>query len=147
MEYDSKSNPRVACPCCGYPTLTERGAFEICDLCNWEDDGQDSSDADVVRGGPNGTYSLTAARRNFVKHLVMYDAVRGDGRVGGADSELTRRAKRAMMAAFDAMKATTDRGELDGLWASFLEQDAVLRAELQRRIEEYEAGSDPEGAV
>lgn len=53
------------CPCCGYKTLSERGYFEICDVCFWEDDGQDESDADLVRGGPNGSLSLTQARANF----------------------------------------------------------------------------------
>jgi hypothetical protein len=54
-----------ACPCCGYLTLDERGGFEICPVCFWEDDGQDVHDADEVRGGPNGRLSLTAARHNF----------------------------------------------------------------------------------
>jgi hypothetical protein len=30
------------------------------------DDGQDDTDADVVRSGPNGALSLTAARANFL---------------------------------------------------------------------------------
>ncbi|MFG2656055.1 CPCC family cysteine-rich protein [Streptomyces sp. NPDC048425] len=46
------------CPCCGFITLAERGAFEICDVCYWEDDGQDEHDADEVRGGPNHDLSL-----------------------------------------------------------------------------------------
>ncbi len=54
-----------ACPCCGYLTLDERGGWDICAVCFWEDDGQDDKDADEVRGGPNGSLSLTAARRNF----------------------------------------------------------------------------------
>ena len=53
------------CPCCGYPTLNTRGSFEVCEICYWEDDGQDSHDADRVRGGPNGVLSLTMARVNF----------------------------------------------------------------------------------
>lgn len=53
------------CPCCGYKTLGERGGFEICPVCFWEDDGQDEADADVVRGGPNGSLSLSQARNNF----------------------------------------------------------------------------------
>jgi hypothetical protein len=53
------------CPCCGYLTLAERGLYEICTVCFWEDDGQDDHDADRVRGGPNGRLSLTEARRNF----------------------------------------------------------------------------------
>jgi Cysteine-rich CPCC len=53
------------CPCCGYKTLGERGGYEICDICFWEDDGQDEHDANVVRGGPNGSLILTKARENF----------------------------------------------------------------------------------
>jgi hypothetical protein len=53
------------CPCCRYKTLEERGGFEICPVCFWEDDGQDGRDADVVRGGPNDSLSLTQARKNY----------------------------------------------------------------------------------
>ena len=53
------------CPCCGYKTLSERGGFEICSVCFWEDDGQDDHDADVVRGGPNHSLSLTKALENY----------------------------------------------------------------------------------
>ncbi|MGV9885301.1 CPCC family cysteine-rich protein [Streptomyces sp. NPDC003006] len=49
------------CPCCGFITLGERAAFEICDVCYWEDDGQDEHDADEVRGGPNHDLSLRQA--------------------------------------------------------------------------------------
>ena len=37
-------------------------------MCFWEDDGQDDRNADVVRGGPNGPLSLTAARQNYLRH-------------------------------------------------------------------------------
>lgn len=53
------------CPCCHFLTLHERGHFEICAVCFWEDDGQDDHDADEVRGGPNGELSLAQARINF----------------------------------------------------------------------------------
>jgi hypothetical protein len=62
------------CPCCGYPTLKQRGQNELCFLCDWEDDGQDDADASDVRGGPNGDLSLTEARANFADHWSMYDA-------------------------------------------------------------------------
>jgi Cysteine-rich CPCC len=52
-------------PCCHYVTLSERGGDEICQVCFWEDDGQDDHDADVVRSGPNYSLSLTQARTNF----------------------------------------------------------------------------------
>ncbi len=54
-----------ACPCCGKRALSERGSYEICKTCGWEDDGQDEHDADEVRGGPNGRFSLTEARKLF----------------------------------------------------------------------------------
>jgi Cysteine-rich CPCC len=54
------------CPCCGHATLTERGAYEICSECGWEDDGQDEHDSAVVRGGPNGPVSLDQARRQYI---------------------------------------------------------------------------------
>ena len=41
------------CPCCRARTLHERGSFECCPVCYWEDDGQGDHDADKVRGGPN----------------------------------------------------------------------------------------------
>jgi hypothetical protein len=56
----------VACPCCGFPGIDERGGFDICSFCSWEDDGQDDPDADRVLGGPNGRLSLTEGRRDFL---------------------------------------------------------------------------------
>jgi Cysteine-rich CPCC len=53
------------CPCCGHTTLSERGAYEICGECGWEDDGQDDHDSAVIRGGPNGPLSLDAARAAY----------------------------------------------------------------------------------
>ncbi len=55
----------LRCPCCGCLTLDERGDYDICPVCFWEDDGQDDYDADVVRGGPNRSLSLTQARDNY----------------------------------------------------------------------------------
>jgi hypothetical protein len=57
---------RLRCPCCVYRTLAARGAFEICEVCFWQDDGQDDEDADAVRGGPNGDLSLTVGRVNYL---------------------------------------------------------------------------------
>jgi hypothetical protein len=50
------------CPSCGFPTLYHQGIFEICAVCDWEDDGQDDEDADDILGGPNGKLSLTEYR-------------------------------------------------------------------------------------
>src|SRR5262245_4885935 len=55
----------LRCPCRFCKTLSERGGFEICAVCFWEDDGQDNYDAEVVRGRPNGVLTLTQARANY----------------------------------------------------------------------------------
>ncbi len=59
------------CPCCGYPTLSERGGYEICVLCGWEDEGFDDPEADSL-GGPNYYLTLTEARQNFKKYLTKH---------------------------------------------------------------------------
>ena len=72
-EYTARVNARqrrdlpLRCPCCGCKTVSERTAFEICEVCFWEDDGQDDGDADENRGGPNGSLSLTEARANYLR--------------------------------------------------------------------------------
>ena len=52
-------------PCCRAETLHDRGGYDVCPLCFWEDDGQDDHDVDMVGGGPNGSLSLPVARHNF----------------------------------------------------------------------------------
>lgn len=58
-------DPFLRCPCCNCKTLGERSGYEICEVCGWEDDGQDDDIADEVLGGPNGALSLTQARANY----------------------------------------------------------------------------------
>ncbi|MEM6260308.1 MAG: CPCC family cysteine-rich protein [Planctomycetota bacterium] len=64
MKNQPKDLP-LRCPCCYYLTLEERGGYEICPVCFWEDDGQDDYDAGIIRGGPNGALSLKQARQNY----------------------------------------------------------------------------------
>jgi hypothetical protein len=54
------------CEVCGYYTFKniKRDAFEICDVCLWEDDGYNDN-PDNVSGGPNQELSLNQARVNF----------------------------------------------------------------------------------
>jgi hypothetical protein len=52
---------RVPCPCCGRATLAERGAYLVCPVCFWEDDGSD----DEGSMGPNGV-TLAEARRSYL---------------------------------------------------------------------------------
>nr|WTB36094.1 CPCC family cysteine-rich protein [Streptomyces sp. NBC_00830] len=52
-------------PCCRYVTLEQRGMYEICPVCFWEDDGQDDHDADVARGGPSMVRALDPTMRDL----------------------------------------------------------------------------------
>lgn len=70
-------NNRDTCPCCRYLTLPLRDhpnmpTYSICELCDWQDDGQNDMDAEKIYGGPNGKYSLSEARENFKRNLVMF---------------------------------------------------------------------------
>lgn len=60
---------RYQCPCCNYYTLDERASYDICPICNWEDDG--TTEPDKV-SGPNHT-TLARARENFIDHGDMYE--------------------------------------------------------------------------
>jgi hypothetical protein len=86
------------CPICDYPTLSERGGYEICQLCNWEDDGTDELDS---YSGPNGDYTVREARQNFCEHVTMYRPAHHTG------FEMSRRSnhiKRVYMALIDAYR-------------------------------------------
>ena len=50
----------LPCDCCGSKIIRERGAFEICPVCGWEDDPAQARDPDL-KGGANAT-SLNDAR-------------------------------------------------------------------------------------
>lgn len=124
---------RYACHCCGYPTLGSLGEFEICSLCCWEDDGQDDADADLVRGGPNHSFSLVEARENFERYRVIYPPEM-DTRIGGPDSEREKEARRAIIAAFDQLMENPGSEELQRLKQQVVEGEQELGQELKRRI-------------
>src|SRR5207249_13923 len=82
MRKSRQGNPnaprKLRCPCCFYLTLTERGGYDLCEVCWWEDDGQDDETADEVWGGPNSDLSLSQGRYNFA-------------RIGGCDWKAVRK--------------------------------------------------------
>ena len=60
---ENKSYP-YPCPCCGYLTMSdEPGSFDVCPVCNWEDDYVQYYNIDW-EGGANKE-SLRQARENF----------------------------------------------------------------------------------
>ncbi len=52
-----------SCPCCQNPTIGELGSYEICRICNWEDDPVQSSRSELA-GGAN-TFSLNDHRKQW----------------------------------------------------------------------------------
>ncbi|MHA3979743.1 CPCC family cysteine-rich protein [Halovulum sp. GXIMD14794] len=108
-----KLGKRFLCPCCLLPTLSGRAAYNICQVCWWEDDGQDEADADDITCGPNHGHSLTQARRNFHDHLDMYD--RGEGIRVVRDPSAPRLRMLAHVRKVLDGEAAVDAGELEKL--------------------------------
>jgi Cysteine-rich CPCC len=60
--YPKGENGRFQCPCCRNFTLGEVGAYDICPVCFWEDDGTTGEHG----FSPNGI-SLEEGRANYLK--------------------------------------------------------------------------------
>lgn len=123
---------RFNCPCCGYPTLEERRGWEICCLCNWEDDGQDDPHADNVWGGPNQDYSLTEARENFKKYYIMYrDRQRF---LKQTDKEV--QTKKGLIKAFEKLRTANDESAQQ-IWKEIDSFEKELDDIVHERVEHY----------
>ncbi len=70
----SKNNmqeEKLLCPCCKSFQLDEVGGYEICPVCNWEDDPVQRKDPDFA-GGANKV-SLNQARKDFLKKVTNHE--------------------------------------------------------------------------
>lgn len=54
----------LPCPCCGFLSLGEKGGWEVCPVCFWEDDLYQSENPSYA-GGAN-EMSLDQARESFL---------------------------------------------------------------------------------
>ncbi|PNU20894.1 hypothetical protein C2E25_04700 [Geothermobacter hydrogeniphilus] len=110
-------NGHTTCPCCGYPTLEFRGAFDYCSICHWEDDGQDDPYADQDNGGPNGGWTLQQARRNFSVTLSMFapnDDFFPKERVLG---EAAQHKKKRLCRLYDSLMTVVSEDEIRRIWS------------------------------
>jgi hypothetical protein len=57
------------CACCGFDTIEEKGNYEICKICFWEDDGVQEADPWFERGA--NVPSLFQAQINYKKYGAM----------------------------------------------------------------------------
>ena len=121
------------CPGCGFPTLRERGAYEICAVCNWEDDDQDDEQADEIRGGPNAFLSLTENRLEIGKALKqLADNLQGSVNDNPQEviSILTNHDKR-MNTMGDQIPETADRS--DPRWKAYDQESKNVLHDLIKR--------------
>jgi len=128
---------RYNCPCCGYPTLEERQSWEICCLCDWEDDGQDDPYADQVWGGPNQDYSLTQARQNFRNHYSMYEYKQII--LTQTDKEI--QTKKSLIHAFKQLEASDDQSA-PYIWQEIYSFEKILADLVDERVERYSNNID-----
>ncbi|WIW70181.1 CPCC family cysteine-rich protein [Anaerosinus gibii] len=129
---------RGVCQCCGYPTLPLRDfpqmpTFDICILCDWQDEGQSDKDADKIYGGANKSYSLTNARINFNKDFTMFsiDAELKDGKVRSEKLEL----KKSLINLFNKLKKISDKNEENKIWIKILKIEERLHQIKYETIE------------
>ncbi|MQX52345.1 hypothetical protein GFN93_03730 [Alcanivorax sp. PA15-N-34] len=122
---------RVPCPCCGYPTLERRDHYEICCLCIWEDDGEDDADTQGWGGGPNGAYSLTEARANFVAFGTMYHPDNNTTVTGNDSAEITA-LKQELIRLYEALPSVGEDG-LVAHWKGILDKERGLRKAEEKR--------------
>jgi hypothetical protein len=69
---EGRAEGLALCRCCNYYSLRKHGAYEICRVCFWEDDG--SSDLEAISSANHMT--LGEARKNFRRFgAITMDAV------------------------------------------------------------------------
>lgn len=69
-EYLSNKTVQLfTCPGCGFPTLNTREEYDICNVCNWEDEQENEEQADEILGNPNYDLSLNRNRINIERAL------------------------------------------------------------------------------
>lgn len=55
------------CLVCGKRTIAARGEWDICSECGWEDEPNFDGDENEISGGPNGHYSISSYREEYLK--------------------------------------------------------------------------------
>ncbi|MFL5380896.1 MAG: CPCC family cysteine-rich protein [Longimicrobiaceae bacterium] len=65
MSESTQARAEYPCPCCGYLVFPDPpGSYEVCPVCNWEDDALQLEFATTLTGGADHT-TLARAQENF----------------------------------------------------------------------------------
>lgn len=67
---------RYNCPCCGALSLDEENSFNICSLCNWEDDPLQKEKPNL--GGGANIMSLKEAKKFFNEEILYQELIGHD---------------------------------------------------------------------
>ncbi|WP_312392856.1 CPCC family cysteine-rich protein [Chryseobacterium sp.] len=73
---NENDNLNVQCYCCGFITIEERGNYQICPVCFWEDDGcyelnkESGSNHMTLEEGRKNFEKFGACEERFVKNVV-----------------------------------------------------------------------------
>lgn len=128
---------RFTCPCCGFLMLAERNAGQICDLCNWEDEGFDDDQAHRTSLS-NAPYTLAQAREAFRRYGVMYPP-EDDPRIGGPDTPTETAAKQRIVARLESLADIQTREELAEIFQAVQAALEILDEQLKAKVARYEA--------
>jgi hypothetical protein len=133
LEQHELQNEKSTCPSCGFPTLSEKASYEICPVCDWEDDGQDDSNADEVLGGPNSDLSLTDSRLKIGKELkLLADSLKGEIVIEPEYFfKILSEHEKRMRIIEGKIKDDTDIN--DPLWDSWRQTRELMKADLIKR--------------
>ena len=69
---DKYNSGLIECNCCKYQTIQDRGNYEICPVCFWEDDGSE----DISRYSPANRMNLGEAILNFRKFGAISESAK-----------------------------------------------------------------------
>lgn len=72
---ENRQHEFVTCLSCGFPTLSERGGFEICIICDWEDDQKDEFSG--IPGGANKITLIDSQLKIGQELNSLADSLRG----------------------------------------------------------------------
>lgn len=118
------------CPCCGYRTLPDRGAYDLCPVCWWEDEGSEPWEY----SGANGQ-TVVEAQQEYLSQRLPYRLRPGKVRAPKRGEE--REPDWRPFELTDELLGRVERATAE--WRRSLEVD-------ERRLAE-QAASDPEGPL
>jgi Cysteine-rich CPCC len=108
------------CPCCGYKTLPGRGAYDLCPVCWWEDEGLEPWEF----SGPNGQ-TLVEAQQEYLAQRLPYRL-----RPGKVRAPKRREERDPGWRPFELTDELTGRVEQANIeWRRFLDEEERRAAE------------------